>query len=223
MSLKNCYIALLLAFPAFLQAQSDCHNVLTGGLICCDQTVCPGKAPQIITESQPPEGGEGLVEYEWHRLRVLPNEAPLWEVIPGAVNADYQPDTLSATTYFLREVRRQGCDDWMVSNIVTITVPAPDDPGCAGSVSTQDVISGLASVRCTPSPFTEYLTLRNDARQQVSICIFDAFGKQVTRLALGAGTQTALESLSWPAGLYMVRLEGANGEKTTRTIVKTAN
>ena len=55
MRFKTCYFLLLLALPAFAQAQSNCHNVLTGGLICCDQTVCPGKMPQAILESQSPK------------------------------------------------------------------------------------------------------------------------------------------------------------------------
>jgi len=223
MRFKTCYFLLLLALPAFAQAQSNCHNVLTGGLICCDQTVCPGKMPQAILESQSPEGGDGLLEYEWHRLRVIPNVAPLWEVVPDAVSAAYQPDTLSVTSYFLREARRQGCTEWMVSNVVIVTVAAPNDPACAGSVSTQDVDSRLASVRCSPSPFTEKLTIENGAHQQVSVQIFDAFGKRVAEASLAAGAETILDTPTWPAGLYVVRLKGASGETRTRSIVKTSH
>ena len=223
MRFKTCYFVLLLALPAFTQAQSDCHNVLTGGLICCDQTVCPGKMPQAILESQSPEGGDGLMEYEWHRLRVIPNVAPLWEVIPGAVSAAYQPDTLSVTSYFLRETRRQGCTEWMVSNVVIVTVAAPNDPACAGSVSTQETVSGLASVSCSPSPFMEILAVQNGTYQQVSVQIFDAFGKRVAEATLPAGAETMLDTPTWPAGLYVVHLKGADGETRTRSVVKTTH
>jgi hypothetical protein len=210
----------LLTLPALVHAQSDCHNVLTGGLICCDQTVCPGKTPQAILESQAPEGADNLIEYEWHRFQVLPNGSSTWEVIPDALAAAYQPGALSETSFFLREARRQGCTDWLVANMVTITVAAPGDPACDASVSTQEFAVSLSAVQCVPSPFTEKLLVRNGAAQKVRVQVFDAFGKPVAGFFMQSGAETTLETSDWPQGLYVIRMEGANGEQRARPVVK---
>lgn len=107
-----------------------CENVTYPGNICCSQTICEGDVPAALFESVPPAGGSGPLEYLWMQLVQMGPAPPSWVGIPGATQQGYQPGALYETSYFMRCVRRQGCETFLESNIVTITVLPAGSPGC---------------------------------------------------------------------------------------------
>jgi hypothetical protein len=106
-----------------------CDNVDDAGGVCCNQSICEGQTPALIYETAPPFGGTGALEYQWLQLvEVFGN--PVWQPIPGALGKTYQPGPLFETARYMRCARREGCNNYLESNIVTITVLPPGSPGC---------------------------------------------------------------------------------------------
>jgi PKD repeat protein len=108
----------------------DCPNIVDPGVICCDQFLCgPGDDPDPITAIVPATGASP-VEYMWMYSHVPgpPAQNGTWIIISGPngpINTpSYDPGPLSQTTYFVRCVRAVGCEEWLETNVVTITVGA---------------------------------------------------------------------------------------------------
>ena len=89
----------------------DCCPLTSGGTIGSNEAHCGCYVPSAITELTPPSGGTGNIEYVWlWNEDNVPNYGNgVWQVIPGATNASYQPGQICATTYYLRCSRRHGC------------------------------------------------------------------------------------------------------------------
>jgi hypothetical protein len=138
-----------------------CDNVIGGGSICCNQTICEGQTPALIANSLLPFGGSGALQYMWMQFIAIGGAPPQWVSIPGAMSASYQPGPLFETTRFIRCARRDGCDHWVESNFVEITVLPAGSPGCSGFISDFSVVQhgpGSVEVRWTTLPeATEYM------------------------------------------------------------------
>ncbi len=124
----------------------DCLNVSDPGEICCDQTLCgPGNNPAPITSVTPATGGIGTIQYMWMYSTIPgPYDPNTWiSVGSNGGGTSYDPGPLQETTYFVRCTKTADCDDWLESNIVTITVAddavaiiqGPDAP-CEGDIVT---------------------------------------------------------------------------------------
>lgn len=214
------YIGLLL-LPALAFSQSDCHNVLSAGLIAENQTICANEIPQALVESQAPSGGEGAIEYGWLQFRANPNGLPQWEIIPDANTPSYQPLALSATSYFLRESRRTGCINWLSTNVITIEVLPENDPACAAVTAAPEQSAGwLLDVKCFPDPFMTQLNVQNTADSPVLLKVFHFSGTSMAQEVLPDATKSTFDTSSWPSGLYFVRMEDKKGRKRTLAIVK---
>jgi hypothetical protein len=109
-----------------------CVNTTYPGSICCDQTICAGDVPALLFENAPPLGGVGALQYLWMEYIQVGPSPPQWYGIPGATSINYQPGPLTKTSYFMRCVRREGCANFIETNIVTITVIPQGGPGCGG-------------------------------------------------------------------------------------------
>lgn len=138
-----------------------CDALISGGSICCNQTICEGETPALIVNSLSPFGGSGPIQYMWLQFISIGGAPPNWIPIPGAMSASYQPGPLFETTRFIRCARREGCDHWEETNYVEITVLPAGSPGCDGFISDFNVNQhGPSSVilRWTtlPEP-TEYM------------------------------------------------------------------
>ena len=85
---------------------------------------------------------------------------------------------------------------------------------------------------CAPNPFNPRTTISFELREsaQISICLFDAAGRRVTRLA-GGSFAAGAHDLIWDgrdesgravgAGTYILRLNGADVEETRKlTLLK---
>ena len=101
-----------------------CDNVTTGGVICCNETICkPGTTPTVITSVSPASGGSGgLIEYLWLYSTSDPNYTPLdpdWIEIPNSNAPSYQPGNIFVTTYYIRCAKRKDCKSYAgESNII---------------------------------------------------------------------------------------------------------
>lgn len=109
-----------------------CQNIANPGAICCNQTICEGETPALLTEALPPIGGSGPLEYLWMQYIQIGQSSPQWYPIATATSSSYQPGPLTSTSYFMRCVRRAGCTNYSESNIITITVLPAGSAGCGG-------------------------------------------------------------------------------------------
>lgn len=138
-----------------------CKNVTTGGIICCNQTICEGDTPALLDEVQAPAMGSGTLEYLWMQLVQMGPAPPTWVGVPGATDKTYQPGPLFATSYFMRCVRSQGCTTFLESNIITITVKPAGSPGCnnfLGDFNVKAISMAAVQVSWTTLPeMTQYL------------------------------------------------------------------
>ncbi len=117
---------------------SVCDNVKLGGYIGFDNCLgsylyCPiFGAPPVITNCGDPEGGTGDLEIVWLQSTTscqpptttfdnIEND-PHWEVIPGANELGLNIGDITQNTCFLRCARRQGCDTYVESNIISLTI-----------------------------------------------------------------------------------------------------
>jgi gliding motility-associated-like protein len=115
---------------------------LAAGSINGDQTVCANSTPAPLTSAAPATGGTGTFTYQWESS----TDNVTWAPIGGATGANYTPGSLTATTYYRRQVTSGACTT-TPSNVVTVTVsPAV----AAGSVAASQTICAGA----TPSPLT---------------------------------------------------------------------
>jgi len=92
-----------------------CDNVLTGGSIGETEELCrPKDDPALIYNQTYPTGGSGELEYLWlHSTQpeYTPGH-PAWFEIPNSNEEFLDPDSIHNTTYYIRCVRRKGCDNY---------------------------------------------------------------------------------------------------------------
>lgn len=103
-----------------------CDNITDPGEIEGDETLCgPGFDAGPITEVSPPSGGYGSIEFIWmYTTQPGPFNPGTWQIIPGATGPEYDPGVLYETTYYARCARRECCNDYLETDIVTKTVDA---------------------------------------------------------------------------------------------------
>ncbi len=138
---------------------SACDNVTNGGEICCNESQGNSYDPAPITNVTAASGGTGALEYQW-LFTVNPNNTNFatWQMIPanqGGQNADYDPGTISTTTYYVRCARRAGCTDFIKeSNIVIKAVSA-----CANIIDGGKIASNQIGCGATydPAPINSIL------------------------------------------------------------------
>ncbi|MFZ2285451.1 MAG: gliding motility-associated C-terminal domain-containing protein [Bacteroidales bacterium] len=94
------------------------HPRITGNLVGADTTLCNNQDPHALYQlNAGPAGGTGLYNYLWEQS---PNNMT-WSDAPGTcTNPKYDPQALTATSYYRRVVSSGACTD--VSAPVTITI-----------------------------------------------------------------------------------------------------
>ncbi|MEL6923857.1 MAG: SdrD B-like domain-containing protein, partial [Bacteroidota bacterium] len=98
-----------------------CIPLDNAGEIAADQEICRGTQPAMLTGTVPSTFGD--MEYVWmSNDENLPFSSQTWTMIEGSNSQNYQPGQLFATTYFIRCVRRKGCETYIESNIVRVGV-----------------------------------------------------------------------------------------------------
>lgn len=92
-SSKNTNIITVTVFPD-----------LTSGNVTGPQTICNNSQPALLSGSLP-TGGNGTYTYQWYQSSDQINAS----LISGAVLQDYQPTSLTSTTYYKRVVSSFNC------------------------------------------------------------------------------------------------------------------
>jgi hypothetical protein len=99
------------------------YDRLYGGTIKTDQTICYNTTPLNLSDSIDVTGGTGSYSYQWQ----VSNDRNTWTNIQGALQNEYGPGIMTASSYFRRLVTN-ACGSSM-SNIVTINVLDQIDGG----------------------------------------------------------------------------------------------
>ncbi|MFM9945097.1 MAG: PKD domain-containing protein [Bacteroidia bacterium] len=106
-------------------------KTLSAGVISNNQTICYNTAPALITTSTGASGSIAPYTNQWQ----VSTDNVNFSNISGATGQDYQPGSLTATTYYRRSTNTAVCGP-AVSNTVTITVGTLLNPGAIASGQT---------------------------------------------------------------------------------------
>jgi gliding motility-associated-like protein len=90
------------------------NNIITAPTV---NTFCYTGDPAVITGSLP-TGGNGVYLYQWQES----NDNVTFNNVNLAAFPDFEPQTISATTYYRRMVTSSNCAMPVASNVITITV-----------------------------------------------------------------------------------------------------
>jgi len=124
---------------------NPCTNPNDGGAIDANQTICSGNIPETLDNVTSPGGYTGTLEYKW-QYSVYPFSS--WnDILSNTEN--YSSRALSETTKFKRLAKVTCENNWLESNVVTVTV----DP-----VSVGGVLSGTSPIIYGSSTGTMNLT-----------------------------------------------------------------
>lgn len=111
------------------------NNVITAP---ATSTFCGSSDPAAISGSTP-TGGSGSYVYQWQGS----TDNVTFTNISGATSASYDPSTLSATTYYRRQITSGACSSANTSNTVTITIqPVLGNNTATGPATTTFCTSG---------------------------------------------------------------------------------
>ena len=95
-------------------------NYTDGGTVGVDQNGCGNFDPDKIDNITSPSGGSGgTPQYKWEEST---DGGGTWSLISGASDIFYNPGTISQTTSYRRASRLAPCNDWLYSNVVTMTI-----------------------------------------------------------------------------------------------------
>ncbi|MEY3368022.1 MAG: hypothetical protein RI973_1177 [Bacteroidota bacterium] len=135
-----------------------CDNVTTAGQICCDQTLCgPGNAVDPLLSVQAAGGGSGDLEYRWfYSLTAGDFDPDSWTVVPGAVLENFVPAQPDQTIYYTRVARRNGCPDFLPSNIVAIEIDSIANAEISGAPAGICLGQPLAFEALDNGPLAQY-------------------------------------------------------------------
>ena len=98
---------------------ASCCNVTNPGEISGNEAHCGSYDASAISSVSGASGGVGAVQYEW---LISTDNFSTFSVIAGATNSTYDPGVITQTTYYRRGAKSEGCNDYVVSNIIVKTV-----------------------------------------------------------------------------------------------------
>jgi hypothetical protein len=107
---------------------SPCDNLTDAGKIASNQVACgsPFDPAQLNSINAATGGtGSGPVQYAWYKSTlggVFSTTNGNWTLINGATGVNYDPTSVTQTTYYVRVARRSGCVTWLSSNVVSVTM-----------------------------------------------------------------------------------------------------
>ena len=117
----------------------DCDNVTDAGAIQGAEIGCPDTVfdPAPITSVAPASGGSGALQYLWMQTTTDPDGGGIiqWQPIAGSTAESYDPEPITATTWYTRCARRAGCMDYVAeSNVIEKTVSCCDNVVNGGTI-----------------------------------------------------------------------------------------
>ncbi|WP_207495236.1 PKD domain-containing protein [Aridibaculum aurantiacum] len=125
----------------------------TNADIAASQTICEGSAPSLLN-GQTAQGG-GTIAYQWQ----VSTDGTTWTNIAGATGEDYQPGSLTTTTYYRRQVSNSVCT--ATSSVVEITVTPIANGAITGpaAICAYDAAAVTFNASAGTAPFTVQLTI----------------------------------------------------------------
>ena len=116
------------------------------GLIDGNQAICYNTTPNLITTNTLPAGGDGNYTYQWFKS----DDGNNWSQISGAVQKDYQPSSLTKSTFY--RVEYFGLCNSLYSNIAEIEVYDELTAGeIVGDIICYNTIPGLLTFSTLPT------------------------------------------------------------------------
>ncbi|MZQ49285.1 MAG: DUF4082 domain-containing protein [Bacteroidales bacterium] len=109
--------------------QVTVYTAVNPGSVGTSQTICYNTVPAQLTQISAPSGGTGTFTFQWQSSANNSN----WTNIPGATQASYSPQALTATTYFRRNAANDECGT-VSSASVLVSVNAVLTPGSIGPI-----------------------------------------------------------------------------------------
>ena len=137
-----------------ITVKSTCSQITNPGLIKGDEEFCPGAPVGSILEDVPASGGTGAIEYMWMYSTTTSTfgGGAGWTSVPNSNTKDLLTlPALTQTTYFIRCVRRAGCDLFEESNFVVkkaITfaqIKGPFDACLGAEVTFEGIEAGVGT------------------------------------------------------------------------------
>jgi hypothetical protein len=208
---------------------SPCNNVTDAGAICCDQQKCGEFDPAPITNlTAPSGGGTAPIHYIWLRTNVDPTSGTAnWAVIPNSDNQNYDPTTISQTTYFRRCVYREGCDVVKETAWVTMSVVCGTSSALTVNTNATTPLNAMEGVELMDTPPTEnskeattflypnptrdafYIGFPSVLTENVEVTITNQTGEIMERQTILANQQYFGFSVqNYTSGLYLVQIKG---------------
>ncbi|WNJ18594.1 LamG domain-containing protein [Pontibacter sp. G13] len=92
-------------------------GTISGGEFACSSPVYPADFVNTSLAS-----GSGTINYFWMSSEDPDLPFSRWTIIPGADNKDYDPQSVSTTTYYVRCAQVEGCEDYYTSNVVSVII-----------------------------------------------------------------------------------------------------
>lgn len=102
-----------------------CENVKTSGMIQGGDVSCvsPFDPAPLTNLSDPnPGNGTGPLEFVWLSSPDPDRPVNQWDIVPGGNGYDYDPGPITTSMYYLRCVRRAGCESFKESNVIKIEI-----------------------------------------------------------------------------------------------------
>ncbi len=104
------------------------NEILLPGNINSSQAICYGSSPALITGTEA-TGGGGQYKYQWKG-----KDGNIWNSLPNGSSVNFQPGSLTKTTYFRRFVT-SGCGT-VATDSITVEVKNPVNPGSISGAQT---------------------------------------------------------------------------------------
>ncbi|MCF8275730.1 MAG: gliding motility-associated C-terminal domain-containing protein, partial [Flavobacteriales bacterium] len=162
-----------------------CCNVTEPGSIAANQENCGPFDVAELTSVVDPSGGLGALEIVW--ITRTGTSGP-WQEISGAHGLTFDPGIVAATTQFRRCVRRNGCNEFEESNIITITIFPQPEVVCNpthGDCSNNGMGSVSTSITGGTAPFSYAWSTSTGSAQANGATVADISN-------LGAGTYSVV-------------------------------
>jgi hypothetical protein len=75
-----------------------------------------------------------------------------------------------------------------------------------------------AAVRVFPNPATDRIFIEDASAKLQHVAVTDVAGRMMWNVATDNGSKAEIETAGWPAGVYFIQLQGANGSATVRIV-----
>ena len=173
----------------------SCDNITNAGSLTYSGNTSPsGNSfdPPQISGNAASGGTGGSIVYRWQEQEV----GGSWSTISGATGQNYDPGTITTSTNYRRQARRDCQNNWINSNTISISLSSPPPTGGSTEVTVRAKLSGTCCANIevqgmTNTNFTgsnpvvdsEALSLSNTGFQEFTVTLDGTFPANQIRVA----------------------------------------